>query len=72
MGLPPFNRDAQCPKCGSGMVRALFHAAGVPVELNKVSDVLRSRLEFKCDVERRSCETCDYRWAELPLDAAKE
>jgi hypothetical protein len=60
--LPPFDEDADCPKCASGAVGVLFHSYSVD--------------DFPCRTGRwlmdghlcRVCERCGYGWCEAALD----
>lgn len=68
--MQPFNPDAKCTKCGSGnaasrwfapayYTRILGFKVEVPVPGNGIYDE---------EYIVRTCKTCDYRWAEAPLD----
>lgn len=48
----PLDRNRRCPKCGS---RADRHPHEHPMIYSRLGDVILRR-----------CETCRYRWAEMP------
>lgn len=59
VGLPPYRPDGPCPKCGHDRVSTHFMADGC-----SNPDCLM------CDREhlRRTCQKCNYQWAEAPID----
>lgn len=61
--LPPFDEDADCPKCASGAVRVLFHSYstdGFPCRTSTIW-LMDGHL---C----RVCERCGHGWCEAALD----
>jgi hypothetical protein len=62
--LPPFDEAADCPKCGGGAVRTVYHLCserGFPCGLDYGRWVLDGHL---C----RVCERCGHGWCEAPAD----
>jgi hypothetical protein len=62
--LPPFDEDADCPKCRASGVRVIFHSLhmkGFPCMQALATWVLGEHL---C----RVCPRCGYGWAEAPAD----
>lgn len=62
--LPPFDEAADCPKCGGGAVRTIYHPGyekGFPCGLDFGRWVLDGHL---C----RVCERCSHGWCEAPAD----
>jgi len=57
--LPPYKKNASCPKCGGKHVRVYYHGPTCGV--------------WGCDNRRegehlgRRCETCNYAWNEAVL-----
>jgi len=63
--LPPFTRQATCPKCGWPDIQTTF-APHVGVHFDSQCG---EWVDGRTDMMRRECRECGYRWYELPLDA---
>lgn len=63
--LPPYNSDAECPKCGHDKVSTKHERAGAPFAEFAVATGARITL---AEHMRRTCHRCQHAWAEAPLD----
>jgi hypothetical protein len=61
--LPPFTKNADCPKCGGNSVSVLYHSYHAEGFACK-STSLRVLGEHLC----RVCKQCGFGWCEAPID----
>lgn len=72
--LPPYNTQAECPKCGNDTISVTYHSDSVPAMLGGPDGGPCSRPygsplpgigEHLC----RRCGLCGYTWCEATLDS---
>lgn len=65
--LPPFRRNARCPKCWGTQVETEWKP-----DSSKVSSWEASHRLTNDEHLARRCKGCGYEWAELPMDQVEE
>jgi hypothetical protein len=69
IGLPAFNGNATCPKCGGSNISALH----MPVGKKCMGETLVAGGWRRSEVERivRNCRRCSFDWDEAPISPAQ-
>lgn len=76
--LKPYRHDRSCPKCGQRDIHVVWVKAqpflkkrlksGLSVPATIGNRLMEGRLSAE-EHMHRSCRTCQYEWAEAPLDS---
>ena len=67
--LPPYRHDRPCPKCGQHDLHTVWVKAAPFAKTSRTPGrLMGDRLAVE-EHMRRTCRTCQYEWAEAPLDS---
>ena len=65
--MPPFDKDAICPKCGEGNITAVY----IPTSVCWRLGCAHPDHHYPEHISR-TCYRCHYQWREAPLDTRRE